>query len=131
MNNDTGKWCEFQKLPWHNTNECHSKQPLVAEVKDKQSNSDSKYDPENIENRKIIDVDPTANVVTTKIQPEEVVDPKKGENLFHSHMLVKGTPFHFIVYKGGKKNLISVEVIKKLGLSTTLRLHPYNIGFLH
>jgi hypothetical protein len=22
---DTGKWCDFQKIPWHNTDECRSK----------------------------------------------------------------------------------------------------------
>jgi hypothetical protein len=26
---DTGKWCEYHKIPWHNTDECHSKQSLV------------------------------------------------------------------------------------------------------
>jgi hypothetical protein len=26
MKKDTGKWCDFHKLPWHNTNECLSKQ---------------------------------------------------------------------------------------------------------
>jgi hypothetical protein len=41
MKNDTGKWCDFQKIPWDNTDECHSKQSLVAEVKDTKPNPDS------------------------------------------------------------------------------------------
>ena len=38
---DTGKWCKFHKIPWKNTDECHSKQSLVAEIKDKLPNPDS------------------------------------------------------------------------------------------
>jgi hypothetical protein len=30
---DTGKWCEYHKDPWYNTEECHSKQSLMAELK--------------------------------------------------------------------------------------------------
>ena len=41
---------------------------LVSKVKDKESNPDSKSDLENIENRQIIDVDPTATIVTTTIK---------------------------------------------------------------
>jgi hypothetical protein len=33
---DTRKWCDFHKIPWHNTDECRSKQSLVAEIKDKE-----------------------------------------------------------------------------------------------
>jgi hypothetical protein len=102
----------------------------VVEVKDKEPNPDSESDPENIENKQIIDADPTATVATTTIQPEEPVDPEEGEHLFHSQMWVKGTPLHFIV-DSSQKNLISVEVIKQLGLSTTPHPQPYNIEWLH
>jgi hypothetical protein len=56
----------------------------VVEVKEKELNSDLEPDPENIKNRQIINADPTATIVTATIQPEEPVDPKEGERLFHS-----------------------------------------------
>jgi hypothetical protein len=127
---DTGKWCEFHKIPWHNTDECRSKQSLVAEIKDKEPNLDSESDSENNGKRQIIDADPTAIVATATIQPEEPTDPEEGEHLFHSQMWVKGTPLHFIVDSGSQKNLISAEVVKQLGLSTTPHPQPYNIGWL-
>jgi hypothetical protein len=103
----------------------------VAEIKDKELNPDSESDSENTDRRQIIDADPTAIVVTTTIQPEEPTDPEEGECLFHSQMWVKGTPLHFIVDSGSQKNLISAEVVKQLGLSTTPHPQPYNIGWLH
>jgi hypothetical protein len=30
---DMGKWCEYHKIPWHNTGECCSKYSLVAKLK--------------------------------------------------------------------------------------------------
>jgi hypothetical protein len=56
----------------------------VAKVKDKELKLDLEFDIENIENRKIIDADLTATVVTTIIQPEEPVDIEEGDHLFHS-----------------------------------------------
>jgi hypothetical protein len=103
---------------------------LVAEIKDKEPNPDSEFDYENTDRRQIIDADPTAIVMTTTIQPEEPTDSEEGECLFHSQMWVKGTPLHFIVDSGSQKNLISTEVVKQLGLSTTPHLQPYNIGWL-
>jgi hypothetical protein len=44
---DTRKWCDFHKSPWHNTDECRSKQSLVAKIKDKELNNDSEIDFEN------------------------------------------------------------------------------------
>ena len=60
-------------------------------------NPESKSDSENTDKRHIIDVDPTAIVATGIIQLEEPKDPEEGENLFHSHMWVKGNLLHFIV----------------------------------
>jgi hypothetical protein len=98
----------------------------VAEIKDKELNPNS----ENNGRRQSIDADPTVIVTITSIQPKEPTYPKEGEHLFHSHMWVKGTPLHFIVDSRSQKNLISTEVVKQLGLSTTPHLHPYNIGWL-
>jgi hypothetical protein len=55
-----------------------------SEIKDKESNPDLESDSENTGKRQIIDVDPTAIVTTTTIQPEEPTDPEEGEHLFHS-----------------------------------------------
>jgi hypothetical protein len=124
------KWCDFHKIPWHNTDECHSKQSFMVEIKDKEMNPYSKFDPENNEKRQIIDTYPIATITTKKIKPKEPTDPKEGERLFHSQMWVKGTPLHFIVDIGSQKNLISAEVVKQLEFSTTPHLQPYNIGWL-
>ena len=97
---DTEKWCDFHKSPWNNTDECRSKQSLMAEIKDKEPNPDSESDSENTGKRQIIDADPTAIVSIATIQPEEPTDPEEGERLFHSQMWVKGTPLHFIVDSG-------------------------------
>jgi hypothetical protein len=40
MKNDTRKWCNFHKIPWHNTDECLSKHSLVVEVKDNEMKID-------------------------------------------------------------------------------------------
>jgi hypothetical protein len=69
----------------------------MVEIKDKEPKPDSQSDSENTSEGQIIDVDPTAIVATTTIQPEEQTDPVEGEHLFHSQMWVKGTPLHCIV----------------------------------
>jgi hypothetical protein len=127
---DTRKWCYFHKIPWHNTDECRSKQSLVAEIKDREPNPDSESDSENTDKEQIIDADPSAIVATATIQPKEPTDPEEGERLFHSQMWVKGTLLHFIVDSRSQKNLISAEVVKQLGLSTTPHPQPYNIRWL-
>jgi hypothetical protein len=95
---------------------------LLAEIKDKELNPDLESDSKNTGKGHIIDADPTVIVAIATIQPKEPLDPEEGEHLFHSQMWVKGTPLHFIVDSGSQKNLISAEVVKQLGLSTTPHL---------
>eukprot|EP00253_Pinus_taeda_P028566 PITA_28566 len=46
-------------------------------------------------------------------------------------MWVKGSSLQFIVDSRSQKNLISVEVVKQLGLPTTTHPQPYTIVWLH
>jgi hypothetical protein len=102
----------------------------VAKVKASESNADSNSKPEPERGRWIIDVEPTATVSTTKLQPGEPDESEEGERLFHSQMWVKGTPLHFIVDNSIQNNLISSEVIKWLALPTTPHPQPYTIEWL-
>jgi hypothetical protein len=56
----------------------------VAELKASESkaDSDSESNPEG--GKQIIDVEPSATVVTTKVRPSEPKEPEEGERLFHS-----------------------------------------------
>jgi hypothetical protein len=79
----------------------------VAGVKAFESDMGYDFESKPERGRWIIDVEPNATAATTKLQPNEPDEPKEGEHLFHSHMWVKGTPLHFIVYSGRQNNLIS------------------------
>ena len=132
---EVGKWCKFYQSPTHNTSECRPKQSLVAKIKASESYaySDTESEPEkgNDRGKNIIDVEPNAIVASMKIQKEEPEDSEEDERLFHSQMWVKGSPLQFIVDSGSQKNLISVEVVKRLGLPTIAHPQPYTIGWLH
>jgi hypothetical protein len=104
---------------------------LKASESDACSDSELETDKGNDRGKHIIDAELNATIATTKIQKEEPEDPEEAECLFHSKMWVKGSPLQFIVDSGSQKNLISVKVMKQLGLLTIAHPQPYTIGWLH
>ena len=130
MNKDTGKWCNFHKNPLHNTNECHTKQSLVAQLRALKLDLESDFDSKMDKGKKMINAEPSATIATTQRQPEDVEDPEKSELLFHLKMWVKGVPLHFIVDNGIQNNLILAKVIKQLKFPTMPHPQPYNIGWI-
>jgi len=107
----------------------------VVTLKDSESDacSDSESEPDKgtDKGKQLIDAEPSATVATTKIQKIELGDPEEGKHLFHSKMWVKGSPLQFIVDSGSQKNLISTEVMKRLGLKTTTHPQLDTIKWLH
>jgi hypothetical protein len=103
----------------------------VVKVKSSESNADSYSEPKPERGIWIIDIEPSATIATTKLQPGELDKPEEGEHLFHSQMWVKGTPLHFIIDRGSHKNLNSAEVVKRLALPTTSHPQAYTIGWLN
>ena len=94
------------------------KAPELDAFSDPESEPDKGYE----KRKQIIDADPSAIVATTKIQREDPEDPEEGERLFHSQMWVEGSPLQFLVDSRSQKNLILVEVMKRLGLPTIAHL---------
>jgi hypothetical protein len=101
-----GKWCEYQKIPWHNTEECRCKKSLVPGLKASESESDSVSESNPESGKRIINVEPSATLSTTKFQPSKPEEAKEGKHVFHSHMWVKVTPLDFFVDNNSHKNLI-------------------------
>jgi hypothetical protein len=130
LKKDTGKWCEYHKIPYHNIEECRSRQSLMAEMKDSEleEDSDSESNPEG--GKWIIDSEHSATVGTTKVQLRKPEEPEEGEHLFHSQMWVKGVPLHFIFDSFSQNKMILVEVVKQLDLSMTPHPYPYTIGWI-
>jgi hypothetical protein len=80
---------------------------------------------------KIIIAEPNATITKKNIQKVEPEDPEEEENIFHSHIWVKGSPLQIIIDSGSQKNLILIEFVKWLGLPTTTHPQLYTIRWPH
>jgi hypothetical protein len=67
MKKDMGKWCEYHKIPWHNTKECFSKKLLMFKLKDSELQVDSDSESNFEGGKRIINVEPCATIVSTKV----------------------------------------------------------------
>jgi hypothetical protein len=72
MNKDIGKWCEFHKIPWHNTYECRLKQLLVVELKDSTLEVGSESESDIEKGNHVIDAKHIYIVATTKVHLSEL-----------------------------------------------------------
>jgi len=95
----------------------------VTELKATDSDAcyDSEFEPNkgNDKGKHITDAEHSATIATTNVQNIEPEDPEEGGCLFHSQMCVNVSTMQFIIESGSQKNLISIDVVKRLGLSTT------------
>ena len=53
------------------------------------------------------------------------------ENIFHSRCIVQGKVCSMIIDGGSCANVVSVSMIEKLGLQTSVHPHPSNIQWLN
>jgi hypothetical protein len=58
-------------------------------------------------------------------------DKWQCHNLFNMFLVVKDCRVHIIINEGSWNNLVNVEVVKKLGLTTREHPHPYHIQWFN
>jgi hypothetical protein len=58
-------------------------------------------------------------------------DDRQRNNLFNMFLIVKDCRVHTIIDGGSCNNLVNVEVVKKLGLTTRDHPHPYHIQWFN
>jgi hypothetical protein len=58
-------------------------------------------------------------------------DNRQRHNLFNMFLIVKDCHVHTIIDGGSRNNLVNVEVVKKLSLTTREHPHPYHIQWFN
>lgn len=83
---DVVKWCEFHKNPTPNMDECCTEHALMPELKNLETYAcydyESKPNKGTNKGNKIVYVESTMKLATTKLQKVETKDAEEGEFLF-------------------------------------------------
>jgi hypothetical protein len=58
-------------------------------------------------------------------------DKRQCHNLFNMFLVIKDCRVHTIIDGGSCNNLVNIEVVKKLGLTTREHPHPYHIQWFN
>ena len=80
MKKDIGKWCDFQKIPTHNIDECCVKQSLGVDMKFSEFDACSDSQQGDNKRKNIINVEPSVAIATTKVQNTKP-QTSKGEGV--------------------------------------------------
>jgi hypothetical protein len=68
------------------------------------------------------------SVQSSKLESD--TDQKKRSELFHVRVIVKHTKVDTLFDSGSQVNLISEEIVKKMGLKMTPHKNPYPLGWV-
>jgi hypothetical protein len=79
---DPRKWCEFHKIPWHNTDECRSKQSLVVELEENELEPDLNSDSKHNKGKHIVNAKPTATITVAQSNQKNQRSLRRGSVSF-------------------------------------------------
>ena len=88
-----------------------------------------------LSDKTLVEFDPYASNLqdSTSTTPtaSTIVSEEEQDNLFHTRIWVQNNPLHLILENGIQKNFVLEDIVKKLGLVTTLHLQTYNMGWMN
>ena len=70
-------------------------------------------------------------VLSTQVEPAEPLERLQRQHLFNCFLIVKGFRVHAIIDSGSCNNLVSSDLVEKLGLTTRAIEHPYQLQWFN
>ena len=79
---------------------------------------------------KTLEIGSSSNSYASSSKMNDMADEKKRTELFYVRIISKHTKIDALFDSGSQVNLISEEIVKKLGLETKTHTKPYSLGWL-